>query len=67
MNRYRVTVTLQARDNDPVEVVYARDVDAMGALHAVTSAYATHVSDPESPFPTTVVSVRIDALPVKEA
>ena len=53
---FTVTVTLQAEGNEPVEMNYARNVNEIGAAHAVIAALNN--SD-DSPFAPALLSITV--------
>lgn len=61
---FKVTVTIQSGDNEPVEIPYLREGSAAKAIASVASLLAEEMEDSDMPasIQTRLLSVTVEAL-----
>jgi hypothetical protein len=57
---YNMTLTLQAKDNPPVDQPYGKNMTAIEAAHAVTQALAMAASGRTGDFDPETLMIRLD-------
>lgn len=57
--RFNVVATLQAEGNEPVEMKWATETDAIGVAHAVCSILD---SRDDSPFAPNLISIKVEVV-----
>ena len=61
MAKWKVTATVQAKGNDPVDMVWQREGDQMGVIVSVSQLFAhENNEDPSSEFYPELLAIKIE-------